>query len=59
LTGGSLEERELARDVNEAFSIPLRNLRVSDDTSDNSWMDDIVESVDLSGSATIHGLKKR
>jgi hypothetical protein len=44
LTGGSLEERELARDVNEAFSIPLRNLRVSDDTSDNSWMDDIVES---------------
>jgi hypothetical protein len=41
LTGGSLEERELARDLDDAFSIPLRDLRESD--SD----DDLVESVDV------------
>jgi len=54
LTGGSLEGRELAADLNDAFSIPLRNLRSSDRDAinpDESWTEDIVESVDLSGSA--------
>jgi hypothetical protein len=36
--------------LNDPFSIPLRDLSVSDD-ADDSWMEDMVESVDLSGSA--------